>query len=85
MAVLYSVTSIFFFGGGFFHSWQYVGVCVASCVWSLVVIADAKRAGVPFSWWQTRRMPAATGPADSPKLPKVPWHPRIDEADRHRR
>jgi hypothetical protein len=70
MAVLYSVTSIFYFGGGFFHSWQYVGICVASCVWSLALIADAKRAGVPFSWWKVRRLPVDTGPADWPIPPK---------------
>jgi hypothetical protein len=58
MAVLYSIASIFFFGGGFFHSWQYVGICVASCLWSFVIIADAKRAGVPFSSWQPHRTPS---------------------------
>jgi hypothetical protein len=51
MAVCYSITSIFFFGGGFFHSWQYVGICVASCLWSLVIVADARRAGVPLTSW----------------------------------
>lgn len=52
MAVCYSIASIGFFGGGFFHSWPYVGICLASCVWSFVLIANAKRAGVPFSSWQ---------------------------------
>jgi hypothetical protein len=55
MAVLYSVTSIFFFGGGFFHSWPYVGICVAACVWSFVVIVDAVRAGVPLTSWRPRQ------------------------------
>ena len=49
MAVLYSITSICFFGGGFFHSWQYVGICVASCAWSFVLIADLRRIGVPLT------------------------------------
>ncbi len=57
MAVCYSIVSIFFFGGGFFHSWPYVGICVAACVWSFVVIADARRAGVPFASWTARRRP----------------------------
>jgi hypothetical protein len=54
MAVLYSIVSIFFFGGGFFQSWQYVGICVAACAWSFVILADAKRAGVPMTSWQPR-------------------------------
>ena len=54
MAVCYSIASIFFFGGGFFHSWPYVGICVASCMWSFVIIADAKRAGVPSTSWRPR-------------------------------
>jgi hypothetical protein len=58
MAVLYSIVSICYFGGGFFHSWQYVGICVAACGWSFVIIADAKRAGVPMTSWQPRRTPA---------------------------
>jgi hypothetical protein len=59
MAVFYSIVSIGFFGGGFFHSWQYVGICVAACVWSFVIIADAKHAGAPLTSWQPRRAPAA--------------------------
>jgi hypothetical protein len=51
MAVCYSITSIFLFGGGFFHSWQYLGICVASCLWSFVIVADARRAGVPLTSW----------------------------------
>jgi hypothetical protein len=58
MAVLYSIVSIFFFGGGFFHSWQYVGICVAACAWSFVILADAKRSGVPMTSWQPRPAPA---------------------------
>jgi hypothetical protein len=61
MAVLYSVTSIFFFGGGFFHSWPYVGLCVAACVWSFVVIFDAMRAGVPLASWRLRQRPMSAG------------------------
>jgi len=49
MAVCYSIVSIGYFGGGFFHSWPYVGICVAACVWSFIVIADARRAGAPFA------------------------------------
>jgi hypothetical protein len=61
MAGLYSVTSICFFGGGFFHSWPYVGICLASCVWSFVVLADARRAGVVFSSWSpSRRIASAS-------------------------
>jgi hypothetical protein len=66
MALLYSITSIFFFGGGFFHSWPYVGICVASCVWSVVLIVDARRAGVPFASWTQRRTPVAPGPVAEP-------------------
>jgi hypothetical protein len=54
MAVCYSITSIFFFGGGFFHSWPYVGICVVACVWSFIVLADARRAGVVLASWRTR-------------------------------
>jgi hypothetical protein len=54
MAVCYSIASIFFFGGGFFHSWQYIGICLAACVWSFVIIADARRAGVPMTSWRPR-------------------------------
>jgi hypothetical protein len=54
MAVCYSIASIFFFGGGFFHSWPYIGICVAACVWSFVIIADARRAGVPMTSWRPR-------------------------------
>jgi hypothetical protein len=61
MAVLYSIVSIFFFGGGFFHSWQYAGICVAACAWSFVILADAKRAGVPMTSWQPRTAPAPRG------------------------
>lgn len=52
MAVCYSVTSIVFFGGGFFHSWPYVGVCAVSCVWSFVVIVGVRRSGAPFASWR---------------------------------
>lgn len=49
MAVCYSIASIGFFGGGFFHSWQYVGICLVSCAWSFVLIADLRRIGVPLT------------------------------------
>lgn len=55
MAVCYSIASIGFFGGGFFHSWPYVGICLASCVWSFVVIADMRRSGAPFDSWRTAK------------------------------
>jgi hypothetical protein len=58
MAVCYSIVSIFFFGGGFLHSWQYVGICVAACTWSFVIIADAKHDGVPMTSWLSRPAPA---------------------------
>jgi hypothetical protein len=44
MTVLYSVTSIFFFGGGFFHSPAYVGICVVASAWSLVHLAQVRQA-----------------------------------------
>jgi hypothetical protein len=44
MTILYSVTSIFFFGGGFFHSPAYLGICVVASVWSLVHLAQVRRA-----------------------------------------
>jgi hypothetical protein len=53
MTVLYSITSICFFGGGFFHSWQYVGICAAATIWSFVLIRDARTAGCVFSSWRT--------------------------------
>ncbi len=62
MAVLYSVVSIFFFGGGFFHSWQYVGICLAACVWSFVIIVDAKRAGAPMTSWRSSPAPVGRSP-----------------------
>jgi len=59
MAVLYSAASILFSGGGFFHSWQHVGICIASCAWSFVIIDDAKRGRVPLTSWQSRRSPVS--------------------------
>lgn len=44
MTMLYSITSICFFGGGFFHSWPYVGICVAASVWSIVNVLAVRRA-----------------------------------------
>lgn len=51
MTFCYSIASIGFFGGGFFHSWQYVGICVAACVWSVVVILKLKAAGALAHSW----------------------------------
>jgi hypothetical protein len=50
---MYSIVSIFFFGGGFFHSWQYVGICIAACAWSFVIVADVKRTGAPLTSWRS--------------------------------
>jgi hypothetical protein len=56
MTVAYSITSICFFGGGFFHSWEYVGICVAATIWSFVLIRDTRKAGcAPSSWRRHRR------------------------------
>jgi hypothetical protein len=60
MTVCYSIASIGFFGGGFFHSWQYVGICVVATLWSFVLIRDARRAGCAFSSW--RREPRLAAP-----------------------
>jgi len=56
MTVCYSIASIFFFGGGFFHSWQYVGICVAATIWSFVLIRDTRAAGCAFSSWRVREL-----------------------------
>jgi len=53
MATFYSIASIGFFGGGFFHSWQYVGICVVACLWSFVLVHDARAAGCVFSSWRS--------------------------------
>lgn len=63
MAVCYSIASIAWFGGGFFHSWQYVGICLASCIWSFVLIYDMRRAGVPLT--ASRKTAMAAGPSPS--------------------
>jgi hypothetical protein len=57
MAICYSIASIGFFGGGFFHSWQYVGICVVASAWSLVVVRQLKRAGAPASSWAAMPLP----------------------------
>lgn len=64
MAVFYSIASIGFFGGGFFHSWEYVGICTAAVIWSFVLIRDARAAGCAFSSWRPphdMRVGAAAG------------------------
>jgi len=53
MTLCYSIASIGFFGGGFFHSWQYVGICVAACVWSVVVVLRLRAAGALAHSWVT--------------------------------
>lgn len=49
MTVCYSITSICFFGGGFFHSWEYVGICLAATIWSLVLVRDVRRTASPLT------------------------------------
>ncbi len=55
MAVMYSITSIFFFGGGFFHSWPYVLLCVTASVWSALHLRAVHRAGSPLTSFSPRR------------------------------
>ncbi|WP_157121212.1 hypothetical protein [Nocardia miyunensis] len=52
MAVMYSITSIFLFGGGFFHSVWYVLICVISIVWSAAHLRQVSRTAAPFSSWR---------------------------------
>jgi hypothetical protein len=61
MTFCYSIASIGFFGGDFFHSWQYVGICVAACAWSLAVVHQLKSAGAQRHSWveQPESQPAA--------------------------
>lgn len=63
MTFCYSAASIFFFGGGFFHSWQYVGICLAACIWSIVVVQRLKAVGAVSSSWSKR--PSTTARAAS--------------------
>ena len=49
MAVLYSVASIGFFGGGFFHSWAYLALCVAACAWAVVHLRQVWLSGAPLT------------------------------------
>jgi hypothetical protein len=63
MTVCYSICSIGFFGGGFFHSWQYVGICVAATIWSFVLVRDAGRAGcIRHSWLPAEPQSRTTSP-----------------------
>lgn len=57
MTICYSVASIGFFEDEFFHSVPYVGICVAACIWSLVLVRQLKAAGAPTSSWAERRVP----------------------------
>jgi hypothetical protein len=63
MTVCYSITSIFFFGGGFFHSWEYVGICVAATLWSFVLIREVHAAGAPLTSWRPRTQATVPGQA----------------------
>ncbi|MVU80739.1 hypothetical protein GPX89_26235 [Nocardia sp. ET3-3] len=49
MAVMYSIASIFLFGGGFFHSLWYVLICLVSIVWSSVHLVQIWRTSAAFS------------------------------------
>jgi hypothetical protein len=51
MTFCYSIASIGFFGGGFFHSWQYVGICGVACLWSVVVVRQLSTAGARAHSW----------------------------------
>jgi len=51
MTICYSVASVGFFGGGFFHSLPYVGICGVASVWSVVNVFQLRSAGaVRHSW-----------------------------------
>jgi len=51
MTICYSVASVGFFGGGFFHSFPYVGICVVASAWSVVNMLQVRAAGaVRHSW-----------------------------------
>ena len=58
MAVMYSITSIFFFGGGFFQGWAYVGLCVCASTWSAVHLRQVWLSPAPLASWTPRREPA---------------------------
>jgi hypothetical protein len=62
MTILYSITSISFFGGGFFHSWPYVGICVASTIWSLVIVRQIAASSSPMTSRSPRREPCPAQP-----------------------
>lgn len=51
MTFCYSIASIGFFEDDFFHSWPYVGICVAACIWSVAVVVQLKAAGAVRSSW----------------------------------
>lgn len=61
MTVLYSITSIGFFGGGFFHGWKYVALCAAATVWSLVHLQRVHASASPLTSRSPRREPAVDG------------------------
>jgi hypothetical protein len=51
MTVCYSIASVGFFGGDFFHSLPYVGICAVASVWSVVHVLQLRAAGaVRHSW-----------------------------------
>ncbi len=55
MTFCYSIASIGFFEEDFFHSAPYVGICVAACAWSLVVVHQLKAAGAVTSSWTAQK------------------------------
>lgn len=63
MAVMYSITSIFFFGGGFFQQWPYVALCVLSSAWSAVHLRQVYRSPAPLASWTPRRARAEVAAA----------------------
>jgi hypothetical protein len=62
MAVFYSVASIGFFGGGFFHEWPYVSLCVASCLWAAAHLVQVWRSPAPMTSFRPGRA-GTSGPA----------------------
>jgi len=51
MTICYSIASVGFFGGGFFRSLPYVGICGVASVWSVVNVLQLRSAGaVRHSW-----------------------------------
>jgi hypothetical protein len=51
MTICYSIASVGFFGGGFFHSHPYVGICAVASVWSVVNVLHLRAAGALRHSW----------------------------------